>query len=272
MQFASRESLATAREQFETLIADASTASLRSLGDELFAVAGVIARERTLRRYLSDPATSERRREQLADTVFGGKVSASTVDTVRQLVSSRWSSGRDLVDAVEALAREAVLAIAERDGAIEDVEDELFRFARLLAAEPRLRDLLADVTQPEGGRLALLDGLVSDKVQPATLQLLRQAVRLPRGRALDTLVEQLAELAAERRGRSVAHVTAAAPLSAEQERRLTEDLSRIYGRSIDVQVEVDPDLLGGLVIRVGDEVIDGSVAARLAEARQRLAG
>ena len=272
MQFASRESLAIARERFEALIADASTAALRSLADELFAVAGVIARERTLRRYLADPATSERRRRALADTVFGGKVSDATLDTAQNLVSSRWSRGVDLVDAVETLARQAVLAIAERDDAIEDVEDELFRFARTLAAEPQLRDLLADEAQPVDGRLELLDTLVSSKVQPVTLQLLRQVVRLPRGRSLDSLVARLAELAADRRGRSVATVTAAAPLSAEQERRLTEDLSRIYGRSIDVQVELDPDLLGGLVIRVGDEVIDGSVAARLAEARQRLAG
>jgi F-type H+-transporting ATPase subunit delta len=272
MQFASRESFAIARERFESRIADTSTAALRTLADELFAVAGVIARERTLRRFLADPATSERRRRTLVDTVFGGKVSGTTQEVVQGLVESRWSVSADLLDAIETLAREATLAIAERDEVIEDVEDELFRFARTLAAEPRLRDLLADVGKPVDGRLGLLDTLLSSKVQPVTLQLLQQTVRLPRGRLLDALVERLAELAAERRGRSVAQVTAAAPLSAEQERRLTEDLSRIYGRSIDVQVEVDPDVLGGLVIRVGDEVIDGSVAARLAAARQRLAG
>jgi F-type H+-transporting ATPase subunit delta len=272
MQFASRESLGTIREAFESRIADSSTAALRALADELFAVAGVVARERTLRRYLADPATSERRRRELADTVFGGKVSAATLDTVQGLVASRWSRTADLIDAIETLAREAVLAIAERDEVIEDVEDELFRFARVLSAEPAFRDLLADVAQPVDRRLELLNGLLSEKVQAVTLQLLQQTVRLPRGRMLDALAERLAELAAERRGRSVALVTAAALLTAEQERRLTEDLSRIYGRSIDVQVELDPSLLGGLVIRVGDEVIDGSVAARLAEARQRLAG
>jgi F-type H+-transporting ATPase subunit delta len=272
MQFASRESFAAVRERFEALIADTSTAALRSLADELFAVAGVVARERTLRRYLADPATSERRRRQLVDTVFGGKVSDPTLATVQDLVAGRWSRSADLVDAIEALGRQALLAIAERDGVMEDVEDELFRFARTLAAEPRLRDLLADQTQPVEGRLGLLDTLVSSKVQPVTLQLLRQTVRLPRGRNLDALVDRLAELAAERRGRSVALVTAAAPLTAEQENRLAEDLSRIYDRSMDLQVELDPDLLGGLVIRVGDELIDGSIAAKLAEARQRLAG
>ena len=272
MQFASRESFAAAGERFEGLIADLSTAALRSLADELFAVAGVVAGERTLRRHLADPATSEQRRRELADTLFGGKVSGATLDIVQGLAASRWSVGRDLVDAIEALARQTALAIAERDGVIEDVEDELFRFARTLAAEPRLRDLLADRAQPVEGRLGLLDSLVDGKVRPVTRQLLQQTVRLPRGRQLDALAERLAELAAERRGRSVAQVTAAAPLTAAQERRLAEDLSRIYGRSIDVQVELDPDLLGGLVIRVGEDVIDGSVAARLAAARQRLSG
>jgi F-type H+-transporting ATPase subunit delta len=95
-------------------------------------------------------------------------------------------------------------------------------------------------------------------------------VRTARGRSLDQLVEQLAELAAARRERSVAQVTAAAPLSAQQEERLAQVLTRIYGRTISVQVDVDPELVGGLVVRVGDEVIDGSVASKLAKAGQGL--
>jgi F-type H+-transporting ATPase subunit delta len=272
MQFASRESLAAARERFEQLISDTSTAALRSISDELFAVVGVLARERVLRRYLSDPATSEDRRRTLADTLFGGKIADAALRTLTGLVESRWSGARDLVDAVEFLARQALLAVAERDGAIEDVEDELFRFARVLAAEPRLRDLLVDPERPVDERLTLLDGLLADKVSPVTLQLVRQTVRVPRGGSLDAVVERLAELAAQRRGRSVAQVTAAVPLTEEQERRLAATLSQVYGRPIDVQVELDAEVLGGLVIRVGDEVIDGSVAARLARARQRLAG
>ncbi|HEU5470023.1 MAG TPA: F0F1 ATP synthase subunit delta [Actinophytocola sp.] len=272
MQFASRESMREARERFEELISAGTPDTLRSLADELFAVAGVVDRERTLRRHLADPATSEDKRRRLADTVFGGKVSDAALEILQGLVASRWSAGGDLVDAVETLARLAALAVAERDDAIEDVEDELFRFARVLAAQPRLRDLLADQLQPVDGRLELLDRLLSGKAHPVTLQLLRQVVRLPRGRNLDAVAARLAELAAERRGRSVAVVTAAAPLTAEQEARLTDILSRIYGRAIDVQIELDAGVLGGLVVRVGDERIDGSVAARLAAARQRLSG
>jgi F-type H+-transporting ATPase subunit delta len=270
MQFASREALATARDHLNQVIDDASTASLRTLADELFGVVGVLARERLLRRYLADPASSEDKRRRLADTVFGGKVSDATMDLLNRLVSSRWSSSRDLLDATEELAREAALAVAERDGAIEDVEDELFRFARVLAAEPRLRDLLADEAQPADSRLTLLDRLLDGKVRPVTLELLRQLVRVPRARSLDAAVERLAGMAAQRRGRSVARVTAAAPLTAEQEARLAESLSNIYRRPVSVQVELDPDLLGGLVIKIGSEVIDGSVATRLAAARHQL--
>lgn len=272
MQFASRESLTTARTRLDELIADTSTAALRTLSDELFGVVAVLARERVLRRFLSDPATDEDDRKRLADAVFGGKVSDPTTGTLVGLITSRWSRSIDLVDAAETLARLAALAVAERDGVIEDVEDELFRFARILVAQPRLRELLADELAPVDGRLTLLDGLLADKVRPVTLQLLRAAVQVPRGRNLDAVVERLAELAAERRGQSVAHVTAAVALTEQQESRLAEDLSRIYGRPVSVQVELAPELLGGLVIQIGDEVIDGSVAAKLVEARQRLAG
>jgi F-type H+-transporting ATPase subunit delta len=270
MQFASRESLATARARLDELIDQTSTAALRTLSDELFAIVGVLARERVLRRHLADPATSQSKRSGLVDTVFGGKVTSTTVDILTGLVVSRWSGGTDLVDAVEALARQAALAVAERDGDLEDVEDELFRFARVLAAQPGLRELLADQRGSVDGRLALVDRLVAGKVRPVTMDLLHQTVRVPRGRSLDAVVERLAELAAARRGRSVAQVAAAVALTEQQEQRLADDLSRIYGRAVSVQVELDPDLLGGLVIRVGDEVIDGSVASRLAAARQQL--
>jgi F-type H+-transporting ATPase subunit delta len=171
---------------------------------------------------------------------------------------------------LEILARRVSLLRAEQDGVIEDVEDELFRFSRILAAQPELLTLLAAESTPAEGRVGLLDGVLADKVRPVTKQLLEQAVRLSRGRSLELVVGKLAELAAEVRGRSVARVTAASPLSDEQERRLAQTLSNIFGRAVSVQVELDPELLGGLVIRVGDEVIDGSVAARLAKARQQL--
>jgi F-type H+-transporting ATPase subunit delta len=272
MQAASRESLAAATERFDAAVAGADAQGLRTLSDELFAVFDVLVGERVLRKHLTDPGAPADARTGLAGAVFGGRIGDTALNTVVGLAGSRWSTSVDLVDAVESLARRASLVQAERAGELEDVEDELFRFGRILDAEPKLRDLLADDTTPADGRVALLDGLLAGKVRPVTRQLLEQVVRLPRTRSLELVVGRLAELAAAMRSRSVAHVTAAAPLTDEQERRLAQALSTIFGRSVSVQVELDPDLLGGLVIRVGDEVIDGSVAARLATARQQLPG
>jgi len=272
MQAASREALAGARQRLDERVADTSVNGVRELSGELFDITGVLVRERTLRRLLTDPATTEADRTRLADAVFGGKVSDGALQTLNGLVTARWSHPADLVDAIETLARRAQLAVAEQDGSLEDVEDELFRFARVLDSEMRLRELLVDEAQPAASRVELLDGLVSGKVKPVTHELLRQAVRMPRGRSLDVVANELAELAADRRERSVARVTAAAPLTAAQEKRLAGALARIYGRAVSVQVELDPEQLGGLVIRVGDEVIDGSIATRLAQARQELSG
>jgi F-type H+-transporting ATPase subunit delta len=270
MQAASRESLAAANDRLGPVLDAADTDGLRTLGDELFAVLEVLVTERVLRRHLSDPSAPAEARKSLADRVFAGKVSDTALDVLNGLFTSRWSTSNELLDAIEMLSRRATLAIAERDGSLEDVEDELFRFGRILESEARLRMLLADDTTPIDGRLALLDRLIEDKVSPVTRRLLEQAVRVPRGASLELLVGRLAELAAGQRNRSVAHVTAAAPLTDAQERRLAQVLGTIFGRPVSVQVELDPDVLGGLVIRVGDEVIDGSVAARLAKARQDL--
>jgi F-type H+-transporting ATPase subunit delta len=188
------------------------------------------------------------------------------------VVRGRWSRPRDLSDGLDQLARQASLGVAERSGTLDEVEDELFRFGRILEAQPRLRLLLEDRAADTDRRTELLDRLIGQRVNPTTRQLLDQAVRSPRGRTLERAVDELVELAAARRERYVAYVTAPAALTDQQERRLTAALARIYDRQISVQVTVDPELLGGLVVRVNDEVIDGSVLSRLAAVRQQMAG
>jgi F-type H+-transporting ATPase subunit delta len=185
-------------------------------------------------------------------------------------VSARWSGPADLVEAAESLARQALLAAAEKQRALDGVEDQLFRFGRILDREPALTSLLSDTDVPADKRVALLDEVLGDKVYPVTAALLRETVRTPRGRHLDVTAEELADLAAARRNRSVARVRTAVALSDAQEQRLTGTLTRLYGRDMSLQVELDESLLGGMVIRVGDEVVDGSVAGKLAAARRAL--
>jgi len=270
LQAASREALAAATEDLDRHVDDASASDLERLGSELFAVLRLLEAEPGLRRHLADPSVPPSSRSGLADQLLGEQLSRPTLDVITDLVSSRWSRSPDLVEAVEELGRRATLGVAEKDGSLDEVEDQLFRFGRVLDREPELNSLLTDHATPPDKRLELLHGLLDGKVSPVTEALLSATVAAPRGRSLDLAAEELSELAAARRDRYVAHVRAPVALSPDQEQRLADSLSRLYGRPISLQVELDEDLLGGLLVRVGDEVIDGSVAGRLAAARRRL--
>ncbi|MDN5857803.1 MAG: F0F1 ATP synthase subunit delta [Pseudonocardia sp.] len=270
MQSASRESLAEATARLDAHVDGAAAADLATLGEDLFAVLRLIVAEPALRRHLADPAVPAPSRTRLADQLLSGKIGRAALDVVSDTVSARWSRSADLEDAVEALARRATLGVAEKDGTLDEVEDQLFRVGRILDREPRLAQLVGDRAQPVEGRVGLLKQVLGTKVSPVTAALLEQAVRVPQGRSLDRAAEQLAELAAARRDRSVAHVRTPVRLSPAQEQQLVESLTRVYGRPISLQVELDESLIGGLVVTVGDEVIDGSVAGRLAAARRGL--
>jgi F-type H+-transporting ATPase subunit delta len=189
---------------------------------------------------------------------------------VSDLVSARWSRPADLTAALEVLARRATLGVAERDNSLSEGEDELFRFGRVLDREPKLTRLLGDQATPVDGRIELLRTVLGQKVRPVTGTLLAEAVRGSRGRPVDREAEELSELAAARRDRYVAHVRTPVALTPQQEQRLTDTLSRLYGRAMSLQVERDDSLLGGLIVRVGGEVIDGSVAGKLAAAKRGL--
>jgi F-type H+-transporting ATPase subunit delta len=178
----------------------------------------------------------------------------------------------DLVEAAETLGTDAALSAGEAREELEGVEDELFRFARIVAGDPQLARVLGDRTAPAEGKARLLDQLLERRASPVTTALLRNVLTTGAAGNPEVTIELLSEAASRRRGQSVAHVTSAVELTQQQEDRLTDVLGRIYGRSIGLQVTVDPGVVGGLVIRVGDEVVDGSIAARLEDARRRLAG
>ncbi|GAA5157495.1 hypothetical protein GCM10023321_35830 [Pseudonocardia eucalypti] len=270
LQAASRESLAEAQARLDTRVDAASATELSTLGEQLFAVARLLQAEIQLRRHLADSSVPAGSRTALADQLFAGKLDRPALDTLSDLVSGRWSRPVDLVGAVEELARRATLGVAEKDGTLERVEDELFRFGRVLNRESELSTLLGDQAADADRRVSLLSQLLDGKATPVTLTLLEQAVRNPRGRALEATAEELAELAAARRDRYVAHVATPVALTPAQEQRLTDSLSRLYGRQMSLQIEQDATLLGGLVVRVGGEVIDGSVATRLSAAKRAL--
>jgi F-type H+-transporting ATPase subunit delta len=269
MRGISRTSLAEVEERLAPLTASPATAM--SLGEELFSVAGVLATQSALRRALSDPSRSAAARADLATSVLAGKVSGDTTGLVAAVAAARWSSPRDVADAVEQLAAQAVIAAAEHEGRLDDLEDELFRFGRVVASQPTLRMALTNPFVPAEAKRQLLDDLLAAKVSPEALRLITQAAIQTLGRSLDVSLEDYARLAARRRERLVAEVHVAAPLSDEQRGRLAAALASAYGHQVHLNVVLDPRVAGGMTIRVGDELIDGSVATRLAAAGRGLA-
>ena len=242
------------------------------LAGELFAVGRLLDGQPSLRRALSDPSGKPDDRADLVDRLFRGRVSGVALDLLETVARQRWSRPSDLVDAMTTLGTEAALDAADTEGALDDVEDELFRFGRIVSGNRELSRILSDRSASTEGTGALIDRLLAGKVSAVTELLLRNVLTSRRVGSAEVAVERLSDAASRRRGQSVARVTTAVALTPAQEQRLTDVLSRLYGRTIGLQVTVDPDVLGGLIVQVGDEVIDGSVAHRLEAARRRLAG
>lgn len=274
MRSSSRLALSNVVEQFDSAASDLDDDGLTSLADELVSVAKLLHRETVVTRYLTVPAEDSGPRVKLLERLLDGKVADSTLGVLRTAVAERWSANADLVDAVEHLSRQALLAVAERNDKVDEVEDQLFRVSRIIDAQPRLAILLGDHTTPAEGRVGLLNKVLDsagDGVDPVAAKLLSHTIDLLRGhQTADEALQLLAEVAVARRGEVVAQVSAAAELSDAQRTRLTEVLSRIYGHPVTVQLQTDEELLGGLLIAVGDEIIDGTLKSRLAAAEAQL--
>jgi F-type H+-transporting ATPase subunit delta len=266
MQGASRNSLGTLRDRLP------AEGDLTLLSDELFAVVSMLGARASLRRALSDPAASRFAKVEVVDRLLASRVDAASLDLLREAVSSRWSQPRDLVDALEEIAVDAALITAQTAGDLDAVEDELFRFSRIVESDPPLRAALTNRDLAADLKRQLLHKLLDGKVNSVTYKLVERVVIEPRGRTIERALQDLSGLAAQRRDRLVAHVTSATELSETEQRDLAVALSRTFGHELKLQVVVDSSLIGGLTVRVGDELIDASVARQLDEARRTLTG
>ncbi|MEU5212569.1 F0F1 ATP synthase subunit delta [Streptomyces sp. NPDC020742] len=271
MNGASREALASARERLDALTDDTAVDAAK-LAEELAAVTALLDREVSLRRVLTDPAQAGEARAELAQRLFGSRIGGPAADLLTGMVRSRWSRSRDLADAIEELSYSADLAAAQRTGALDDVEDELFRFGRIVSSNGELRRALTDRNAAVPAKTELLHSLLGGRANPVTERIVIRLVAQPRSRSLEAGLDALSKLAAHRRDRVVAVVTSAVPLSEGQRERLSASLAALYGRQIHLNVDVDPEVLGGVQVRIGDEVINGTIAARLEEASRRMAG
>lgn len=239
--------------------------------DDLLGAAEVLRREPTLRRTLTDASVPPEPKAALVRQIFGQALAPASLDLLISAVSRRWTSPRDLADALEHLGVVALVRGAEQQGEADALESELFAFGQMIADNPDLRDALSDPVRSTADKQALVKDLLGGRATPATVRLAQQSV-LGTHRTVALAVEAYQKIAADHRQRLVATVTVARPLTEDDTRRLSEALASRYGLPVHVNTVVDPDVIGGMRVAIGDDVIDGSVANRLDDARRRLAG
>lgn len=240
------------------------------LAEELFAVVDALGSQPSLRRALTDSSTPDDVRHRLVGELFGARLSAPAVSILAEAARTRWGTASAFVAALERQAVRALVRVSAEADQLDELEDQLFRVERLVDANPDLRRALSDPRTPLHAREDLLGGLISGKVLPSVVRLGRRAVAARR-RTFDLTVEEYLQAAAQERARAVATVTVARPLSDDQLERLRGALSRQVGRDVTVRVVLDPDVLGGVRVSLGDEVIEGTVSGRLTDARRKLA-
>lgn len=272
MARASSESLAAALADLETKL---PTASL-SLARELFSILGVLDGSAGLRRALTDPSREGAEKSALVHSLLDGKASVDAVEITASLAASRWADARDVSDALETVASTVAIAVAEQgagaDGhsGLEKLQNDLFAFISAVELNHDVQAALTDQQAPEEAKRSLALRLVSGASEEAKL-LIGQAVTAPRGAKPTALVERFASLAAGRQKRWIAEVAVARPLSEAQAQRLQAGLNSLYGRELKMNTTLDPSLVGGVRVSVGDEVLDASTVTRLGELRRQLA-
>ena len=269
MRGASRASVAELTERLDAAVSTEQTAG--KVGDELFAVVRLLDSEHGLRRALADPVKQSQEKTAVVRRLLHGRVSAETEELVAQAAAARWASPGDLADAIEQLAVEALTLAAQLGGTLDDLEDDLFRFGRLVSGQPGLRAALIGPAGADAKR-SLLTDLLGGKVSSPSLSLLTQLLTHPRGRSPQVVLDLAADIAARRREQLIAVVRAGTELTAGQRRRLAAALSAAYGQGVHLNVVHDPAVIGGMSVQIGDELIDGTAASRLAAVRRRLAG
>lgn len=257
MGSASREALAQARTALTGRLA-------KSAGAELLQAAGRIAGSPALASALGDASAPAAAKTQLVDRLFGG-LSAGARTVLSAAVAGRWSSVDEFVAGVEELGLRA------ESLANPELSDELLAVADVINRNHELQLSLGSKLADPAGKVALVERLLGGRASASVVSVVSHLVAHPRGRRLDATLRQAARTAADQGGSELATVTVAAPLTAEQADRLSRALERSAGRPVKITTIVDPSLVGGIRIQLADDVIDGSISARLEELRQQLA-
>jgi len=267
----SRNSLAATRVALDKTLSGLSGDAASALSNDLFAVVNVLGQNVALRRAITDPSRSAADKASLLKQLFGSKISDKAFALAEGAVANRWSSPSDLLIAMEQIAIQAEAGAANARGELDRLEDEVFTFGRTLAANQDLRNALNGNPDAVNEKRVLVNEVLKN-ASSSTKALISQIVNGLWGRNIETALSDIAHATAEHRNLVVALVSSAIELSAEQKQKLADALTKQIGQKVRVNVETNPKVIGGVSIRFRDELIDGTVISRMAEASQALAG
>ena len=265
MASSTRQALAQAK-------ADASAYLGSDLGFaiDLFVVADAISGSTQLRGILSDTSTESDAKNALIERVFNTKVSANAIEFVKKVCALRFSRSMDLVIVLEQLGVHAAAATASKTNVLDDVQSELFSFQQVVASDRDLQFALSNKSAPNDTKLALVKALIGSKANAVTLALINQAVGSARGRRVAIVIDQFAKQLAAYGDSLVATVTVSKELEQSQIERLRTTLAGTYGQQVSLNIEIDPSIIGGMVVQIAGEIIDGSVSTRLQNLKLQL--
>ncbi len=266
----SRQSLLSMRVSLDSKLKDLSHPATIEFAADLFTILTVLSSSVGVRRALTDNSRDASSKAELIANLFGKNIGASAHALIANAASLRWSSPAESADAIEQLAVEAEASAAEKNNELEKLEDQLFDFTRVLIANPELRQALNTSADSDAGKIALLEAVFKSKYANSTLNLLRRVVVLRRGRSIDSTLTTYSHYVSTRKDRLVAHIRSAIALSDAQQSKLIAALTKQMGKEVHVNIEIDPKVLGGISIRYANDVIDGTVFNRLAEAGRAL--
>ena len=265
----SRESLFALQNQISAKRSDSGFAET---GSELLNVTKLFASDKSLRVALADSGQPVDSRESLVRDILGSKVSPLAIEFVVAATRSRWSSPDDLVEGIESLAAFIVFAAADAAGELDRVENEIFAFGQAVDANAELQMALTNPAFNSELKAGVVRDVLNGRAAKGSALLLEHTGANLRGRRVDVALKNLSDIAAGLRNRIVAEVRVAISLSNEQVSRLSNVLGRLAGQQVSLNVVVDPSVVGGVSVRLGDDVIDGSVSTRLEQARRTLVG
>ena len=266
----SRASVLTLRKSLADLVSKQSATDAAQFSSDLFTVLTVLSSSVGLRRALTDNSRDAESKAELISNLIGKNIADSVKTLFSHAASLRWSNPAEIADAIENLAVESASAAADKSGELEKLENQLFDFARVLIANPDFRQALNTASDTDANKVALLDSVVNGKYSLHTINLLKRVVVLRRGRSIDATLATYSHYVSNSRNRLVAHVKTAIALTDSQTSSLIAALTKQMGREVHVNIEIDPKVLGGISIRYADDVIDGTVVNRLAEASRAL--